>query len=324
MDDFLCGGDGRQLRWLKDELTKEFELKYEIMGPSAGEVRTSTFLGRTLRWKEDGIEYEGDSKHTEILLREWNMEESKPVVTPGTAEEKAKEDDEELNTELGKEEAKGYRRATARINYMALDRADLSFVAKDLSKSMAKPTIGDVVRLKRALRYIKGKPRAINVYMWQEKGHELVTMTDSDWAGCTTTRKSTSGGMVLRGRHLIAHWASTQATVAPSSGEAELNAIVKGASETIGILNMMRACGLEIHGCIQTDSSAANGIAHRRGCGKVKHLEARQLWIQDVVMSREIKVKKIPRDENHSDALTHHWLGHEGMKHFPAVGLHRP
>eukprot|EP00974_Lingulodinium_polyedra_P082078 7946493-Lingulodinium_polyedra.AAC.1 len=59
-------------------------------------------------------------------------------------------------------------------------------------------------------------------FQWQTPVKALLVMTDSDWAGCARTRKSTSGGVVMRGRHLIKHWSGTQSTAALSSAEAEL------------------------------------------------------------------------------------------------------
>jgi len=204
---------------------------------------------------------------------------------------------------------------------MALDRADLSFSAKEVSRGMANPTHGDVVRIKRVIRYLVGAKRVINTFNWQDPVASLTVYSDSDWAGCAKTRKSSSGGMILRGRHLIAHWASTQATVALSSAEAELNALVKAISESLGILNMLKEMGKTFKCQVYTDSSAANGIVHRLGAGKVKHLEARQLWIQEIVGSKRIAVKKVPREFNMSDALTHNWSVTDASRHFAEAGL---
>ena len=70
-------------------------------------------------------------------MDEWEMEKSKSVTSPGTPEEKAnlegKQKEEEL---LDDSESKTYRRAAARINYMALDRTDLSYAAKEVSRGM--------------------------------------------------------------------------------------------------------------------------------------------------------------------------------------------
>ena len=55
--------------------------------------------------------------------------------------------------------------------------------------------------------------------------------TDSDWAGCQRTRRSTTGCAVMCGSCLVAYWSRTQVSVALSSAEAELNAAVKAACE---------------------------------------------------------------------------------------------
>ena len=87
----------------------------------------------------------------------------------------------------------------------------------------------------------------------------------------------------MHGSHLVHHWSSTQKVVALSSAEADLNAIVKSMTEILCLINMMKECGRDPTGQILTDSSAANGIVHRQGCGKVKHLECRQLSVQGIV-----------------------------------------
>ena len=125
----------------------------------------------------------------------------------------------------------------------------------------------------------------------------------------------------MSGGHLLTHWSSTQATVAISVAEAQLNAMVKGTAEGIGMLNMAKDLDHSKELEVSTDSSSAKGIYSSKGCGKLKHLEAKRLWIQDVVDKKQIKVVKIPRAINIADALTHHWTGPEGQIHFPKAGL---
>eukprot|EP00969_Alexandrium_andersonii_P180965 7996515-Alexandrium_andersonii.AAC.1 len=57
------------------------------------------------------------------------------------------------------------------------------------------------------------------------------------------TRRSTSGGVCLRGQHAIKHWSTTQKTIALSSGEAELAGIVRGAAEGLGLTAIARDLG---------------------------------------------------------------------------------
>ena len=60
--------------------------------------------------------------------------------------------------------------------------------------------------------------------------------TDTVWAGCARTRKSTSGGCLMLGQHLIKAWSATQASIALSSGEAEYYGVVRGTGIALGIM----------------------------------------------------------------------------------------
>ena len=100
---------------------------------------------------------------------------------------------------MNNEGASKYRRAVARINYLALGRPDLSFAAKELSRSMAKLKTRDNVRPKRTLRYLQGNARRKIWHQWQGEEKKLEMFTNSDWAGCTRTRRSTSGGTMMKG-----------------------------------------------------------------------------------------------------------------------------
>ena len=53
------------------------------------------------------------------------------------------------------------------------------------------------------------------------------------------------------------------------------------------------------------DASAAKGALLRRGAGKIKHLEIRQLWCQHAIERYGIEVLKIVRKLNLADCLTH-------------------
>ena len=301
---------------------KRIEIKRGILGTRGGEKRECEFLGRTIRVTPNGFQYEGNQKHVKILLEEWGMQNAKPLSSPGSALEKPNARDKQREEEkLSPKESKDYRRAAARINYMALDRADLSYASKEASRGMANPTVGDCVRLKRILRYLQGHPRAINEFAWQELPNVIRGMCDSDWAGCVKTRKSTSGGFLMHGAHVLAHWSSTQTVIALSSAEAELNATVKMISEALGVKNFMKGIYKTKKVLFETDSTACKGIVQREGCGKIKHLETRQLWVQQYVNSKDVTVRTIPRAINCSDCLTHHWERADGLRHLNTVGI---
>ena len=62
---------------------------------------------------------------------------------------------------------------------------------------------------------------------------DLNVFVDSAWAGCPTTRKSTTGFVVTLLGTTINYRSRTQATIALSSAEAELYAINTGATEAL-------------------------------------------------------------------------------------------
>ena len=198
-----------------------------------------------------------------------------------------------------------YRRAAARINYVAQDRPDIAVAANQLARSMAVPREGDEKGIKRLIRYLAGSPRCVYVYRYQTEPTVIDVMSDSDWAGCRATRRSTSGGAVLHGSHLLLHWSKMQSNVALSSGEAELSAQVKGVSEGLCVRNVAKDLGVELRLRTHADSSAARGILNRVGVGKLKHLEVKHLWVQDLVKTKQVESVKVSRLSNPSDILTH-------------------
>ena len=125
----------------------------------------------------------------------------------------------------------------------------------------------------------------------------------------------------MHGSHLLLHYSRTQAGVALSSAEAELNAALKMGCEILGMSQFCSEFGYTMKTTINGDSSAVKGILARRGCGKVEHLEEKQLWLQEQVRSGKVEFQKISRKNNPSNALTHHYTREEAKKHFKHMGI---
>ena len=133
--------------------------------------------------------------------------------------------------------------------------------------------------------------------------------SDSDWAGDRKTGKSTSGGLVRRGRHLINAWSRTQDSITLSSAEAELVALGKLAIEALGVRSMCEEWGMsraEDTTELYADASAALSIANRQGAGKMRHINVKSLWLQAKEVQQILKYRKIKGEENPSDGLTKH------------------
>ena len=85
-----------------------------------------------------------------------------------------------------------YRALVARANYLANDRSDIGFEVKELCMHMSSPRQCDWDSLKRLGRYLLGLPRVIANFEYQSCQDNLRGWIDTDHAGCTITRKSTS------------------------------------------------------------------------------------------------------------------------------------
>ena len=207
---------------------------------------------------------------------------------------------------MSSSDATAYRGTCARPNYLSQDRPDIRFAAKEASRSMAKPREGDWILLKRIGRYLNGVPRLRQRFEWQVPVTGLSTFVDSDWAGCKKSCKSTSGGVVMAGKHSIAVWSSTQAVIALSSGEAELYAMIKGSIHTLGMMSLAADFGETLSGRVLGDSSAALGIINRTGVGKLRHIKVQYLWLQSKVREGALQVRKVLGTENGADLMIKH------------------
>ena len=106
---------------------------------------------------------------------------------------------------LTPEQATVYRGHAARENFLALDRPDTAFATKELCRDFSTPTNRSIEKLKRLVRYLVGKPRLLWTFPFQTPAARMDTYVDTDFAGCHRTRRSTSGGVILRGSHLLKH-----------------------------------------------------------------------------------------------------------------------
>ena len=76
---------------------------------------------------KDGIKYEADPRHAEIVIDEVGLEDAEGVGSPGTKEEGTTNDDNE--DKLDEYHSSRYRATVARLNYRTPDRPDIAFTA---------------------------------------------------------------------------------------------------------------------------------------------------------------------------------------------------
>ena len=319
-DDFTFVGKPTEMKRMKELMESWYGIKVRaVLGDGEGDAKSITLLNRIIRWTKEEVQIEADPKHEKKIRACFGIsDDSNGLESPCTKGED-RDDGEER---LGKVESKEFRAVAARANYLGADRADLQFAVKEACRGMANPTAGDMAKMKRIARYVKSVPRVMMRAGTQaEDVGIIVTYVDSDWAGCRSTRRSTSGGAMTVGGMVVRSWSTTQATIATSSGEAEYYALVRGSAESLGLQSALRDIGYEMKVEVRVDSSAAKAIASRLGLGRTRHLEVRFLWVQEAVRRGRLRIKKVLGKTNPADAMTKPMSRSDMMKVLEPVGI---
>ena len=122
---------------------------------------------------------------------------------------------------------------------------------------------------------------------------------------------------------MIKLWSSTQRAVTLSSAEAQLYGLVKGTTEALCIQSWGRDLGLEMKVRMHADSAAAIGMCHRRGIGRVRHLEVGQLWVREGLRRGDFELYKVLGSQNPADILTKAVSRDDLDRHLRTLGVAR-
>ncbi len=158
----------------------------------------------------------------------------------------------------------------------------------------------------RLVSYYVGHQELLRCFELQDTPEVSIVEGDSGWAANSEVlRRSTSGGVVRCGGHIWDAYSVTQAMLALSSGEAEFYAT--GSSMAKGFLAkaFLQETGQdEVELEVRSDSAAGRGICHRHGVGKVRRLELRYLWAQELVRLKLCRLTKADTLSMTADILT--------------------
>ncbi|GKA37211.1 ribonuclease H-like domain-containing protein, partial [Tanacetum coccineum] len=160
--------------------------------------------------------------------------------------------------------------------------------------------------LKRILRYVRGTVD-FGLKLYVSATTSLVGYTDADWAGCPSTRRSTSGYCVFLGDNILSWSAKRQHTISRSSAEAEYRGVANVVAETAWIRNLLH----ELHSPLSTatlvscDNVSAvymsvNLVQHQR----TKHIEIDIHFVRDMVTAGHVRVLHVPSRFQYADIFT--------------------
>ena len=264
VDDLVISGSAQMVKDFIMMIQEEFTLKHVNFLTSETSVE---FLGRTIKSLKNGnITMEFSQKFIDELLKIFEV--TGKVTTTGLKLQVLPEDQK---VQCDRVIHQRYRSAVGKPLWMAQLRDDLKYPVKELSRSLINPQDQDIKNPVHLLKYVNQTRDFVFVMEPQlpvtnQEGKfpvQIVSYSDSDWAGCQKSRKSTSGSLVSVFNVNLQSTSRTQASIAHSSAESELYAMTQAAVESLAIKNFIQEFSSAILSSsvrivIQTDSSAGN------------------------------------------------------------------
>ena len=224
----------------------------------------------------------------------------KPSTSPKLDKSNMEGDDEPFH------DAALYRTVTCKLIYPAKRRGDIQSTVRWLCKRLRNPDVKAGRQLTKLLRYLQGTKHLANYFPKEGAVDKIEGFCDGDWAGDEIDRKSVSGAAVVVGQCCLHSHSREARTQSLSSGKQEIVSISEILKDLLLIQFNLEFVGFgRLPIVIYTDASVARQFVHRKGVGRMKHLEVRYLWLQDQLAKGAYTCRKIPCSENPSDMLTH-------------------
>ncbi|GJS88478.1 putative ribonuclease H-like domain-containing protein [Tanacetum coccineum] len=198
-----------------------------------------------------------------------------------------------------------YRSMIGSLMYLTSSRPDIMFVVCACSRFQVQPKASHMHAVKRIFRYLKGQP-TLGLWYPKDSPMDLIAYSDSDYAGASIDRKSTTGGCQFLGCRLISWQCKKQTIVANSTTEAEYIAASNCCGQVLWLQNQLLDYGYNFMKTkIHVDNESAicvvkNHVYH----SKTKHIEIRHHFIRDSYEKKLIEMVKIHTDYNVADLLT--------------------
>ncbi|GJR31989.1 ribonuclease H-like domain-containing protein [Tanacetum coccineum] len=229
------------------------------------------FLGISVVRHSTGL-FLSQKKYALQLLERDHMVNCNPSRTPVDTESKLGPDGVPV------QDPTFYRSLTGGLQYLTFTRPNLSYAVQQIC-----------------------------LYLYASSSTSLVGFTDADWAGCPSTRRSTSGYCVFLGDNLLSWSAKQQHTLSRFSVEAEYRGIANVVAKTTWLRNLFR----ELHSPLSTATlvycdnvsavyMSANPVQHQR----TKHIEIDIHFVRDMVTTGQVRVLHVPSRFQYADIFT--------------------
>ncbi|GJW22186.1 putative ribonuclease H-like domain-containing protein [Tanacetum coccineum] len=207
VDDIIFGST-------KKSLSTEFEqlMHKRFQMSSMGEL--TFFLGLQVEQRKDGI-FLSQDKYVYDILKKFGFSSVKTASTPMETHKPLSKDADGTDVDVHL-----YRSMIGSLMYLTSSRPDIMFAVCACSRFQVQSKASHMHAVKRIFRYLKSQP-TLGLWYPKDSPMDLIAYSDSDYAGASLDRKSTTGGCQFLGCRLISWQCKKQTIVANSTTEAE-------------------------------------------------------------------------------------------------------
>ncbi|KAJ4716700.1 Retrovirus-related Pol polyprotein from transposon TNT 1-94 [Melia azedarach] len=293
VDDLIFTGSNPSLfDDFKNTMTKEFEMT--DIGLMA------YYLSIEVKQEEDGI-FISQQRYTKEILKKFKMKNCKPISTPIECGVKLSK-----HEEGEKVDSTFFKSLVGCLRYLTCTRPDILYATRLVSRYMKTPTTTHFKAAKRILRYLKGTTNFGLFYSCSDN-FELVGYSDSDWAGDTDDRKSTTGFVFFMGGTAFTWMSKKQPIVTLSTCEAEYVAATSCVCHAIWLRNLLKELrwSQEKPTKIYVDNKSAmalakNPVFHDRS----KHIDTRYHYIRECITRNYVHMEYVKSQDQIADIFT--------------------
>ncbi|XP_048228756.1 secreted RxLR effector protein 161-like [Ricinus communis] len=190
------------------------------------------FLGIEVLQSGDGI-FICQKRYAREVLARFNTDNCNPVQNPIVPSCRLTRDENGARVDSSR-----YKQLIGSLMYLTATRPDIMFIMSLLSRYMEQPTELHFQVAKRVLRNIK---RTFEFGIFYKRGGdaELIAFTDSDYAGDSNDRRSTSGFVFLLNSRVVSWSSKKQPIVTLSTTEAEFVAAAACACQAVWLKRIL-------------------------------------------------------------------------------------
>lgn len=317
VDDLIIVGEDDDVRGVKKQLSDRFDMT------DLGAVHW--LLGVEITRSAAGFHL-SQRQYISDSLEQLGMTDCKSLAVPLDPSCRLTRDMGPHNT--GEEEYMSrvpYRSAVGSLVYLVTcTRPDLAASVGIVSQFLERPGLNHWNAVKRIYRYLKGTMDT-GLLLSGGTDFELRGYSDSDYAGDTDTRRSTTGYVFLLGGGAVSWRSKRQPTVALSTTEAEYMALAEAAREAIWLRLFLSELGFSQRSAITifddnqgAISLARNPVHHAR----TKHIDVRYHYVREQVAAGTINVLYCVTHDMVADILTKPLARDKHQQHTASLGLH--